>query len=153
MPDFLVNKFISDKSRWIISKIDFLRRFNYKYRPGGSRAEYLKYKETARQIAKERVDYYNQFYNFKINSIAIKNQKSRWGSCSRKGNLNFNYKIVLLPKLLCDYIVVHELCHLAEFNHSKNFWDLVGKTIPDYKKIKKEFSAYGGSPVGGKSIK
>lgn len=141
MPDFLIEKFIAGKSLWITNKIDFLKKFNYKYKAGGARAEYLKCKEAARQIAQERIGYFNRFYNFRTNAIAIKNQKSRWGSCSKKGNLNFNYKIALLPELLCDYIVVHELCHLAEFNHSKNFWDLVGKTIPDYKKIKKEFKS------------
>ena len=139
MPDFLINKFIADKSQWIISKIDFFKKFNYKYRVGGSKTEYLKYKEIARQIVEERVRYFNQFYSFRVNGIAIKNQKSRWGSCSKKGNLNFNYKITLLPNLLRDYIVAHELCHLAEFNHSENFWNLVGKTIPNYSEIKKEF--------------
>ena len=139
MPDFLINKFITEKYDWIINKIDFLKRFNYKYKAGGSREEYLEHKETAEQIAKERIGYFNQFYNFRVNKINVKNQKSRWGSCSKKGNLNFNYKIAALPEELRDYVVVHELCHLAEFNHSKNFWNLVGQAIPDYREIKKEF--------------
>jgi predicted metal-dependent hydrolase len=141
MPDLLINKFIAEKSQWIIDKIDFLSKFNYKYRPGGRREDYLKLKESAQNLAEGRVAHFNRLYNFQVNGVAIKNQKSRWGSCSRKGNLNFNYKIAFLPASLCDYIVVHELCHLAEFNHSRNFWGLVGKTIPDYKKIKKEFKS------------
>lgn len=106
---------------------------------GFSRRAYLKHKEQARVLAHERIAHYNTFYNFKVNRISIKNTKSRWGSCSKKGNLNFNYKIALLPAELADYVIVHELCHLAEFNHSQKFWDLVEKTIPNYKIIRSKF--------------
>ena len=95
-------------------------------------------RELARSFVKNRIIYFNNFYKFKINRIAIKNQKSRWGSCSKKGNLNFNYKIIFLKPDLADYLLVHELCHLGQFNHSKNFWALVGKTIPHYKSLHKE---------------
>lgn len=97
---------------------------------------YLKYKKDAEVLVKERLEYFNQFYNFKWGRVAIRNQKTRWGSCSKKGNLNFNYKIALLTPLQADYIIVHELCHLKEFNHSKKFWDLVAQTIPDYKEVR-----------------
>ena len=60
------------------------------------------------------------------------------GQLFKKGNLNFNYKVALLPQRISDYIIVHEICHLKEFNHSKNFWQLISKTIPDYKEIKEE---------------
>lgn len=101
--------------------------------------EYIKYKEIARQLAKERIAHFNVAYNFTVNRISIKNQKSRWGSCSKKGNLNFNYRVALLPERLADYVILHELCHLGEFNHSLRFWDLVAKTMPSYKKIRQEF--------------
>jgi hypothetical protein len=97
---------------------------------------YLKYKIVALELVKSRLEYFNTFYNLKYNRVSIKNQKTRWGSCSRKGNLNFNYKIALLPPKMADYIIVHELCHLAEFNHSQNFWNLVAKQITDYKEIR-----------------
>jgi len=90
------------------------------------------HKDGAKELALSRLEYFNQFYNFKYNSVKIKSTKTRWGSCSSKGNLNFSYKIVLLPEHLADYLVVHELCHLGEFNHSENFWNLVSKTIPDF---------------------
>ncbi len=78
-------------------------------------------KEKFLKLAEERVEYFNGHYNFSYNLIRIKDQKSRWGSCSRKGNLNFNYRVFLLDEKLRDYIIVHELCHLKEMNHSKKF--------------------------------
>ncbi|HID0886867.1 TPA: M48 family metallopeptidase, partial [Clostridium botulinum] len=66
-------------------------------------------------------------------NIVIKNQKTLWGSCSSKGNINYNYKIVMAPLKILDYIVVHELCHLVHMNHSKDFWQLVESIIPDFK--------------------
>jgi len=109
-----------------------------RFRLRRSRVEFLANKELARALVFERIKYFNQNYRFKIRRISIRNQRSRWGSCSKKGNLNFNYRIVLLPPVVSDYIIVHELCHLGEFNHSKRFWGLVAKTIPDYQQIRKE---------------
>ena len=97
--------------------------------------KYLEYKEKAREIATSRLEYFNQHYKLTYGKISIRNQKSRWGSCSSKGNLNFNYKIALLPPHLADYVIVHELCHRGQFNHSQKFWDLVGETLPNYEKL------------------
>ena len=94
---------------------------------------YLRYKEAARELVKERLAYFNQFYGFSLQRLAIRNQRTRWGSCSKKGNLNFNYRILFLPPALADYLIVHELCHLKEFNHSARFWALVQQMIPEYK--------------------
>jgi predicted metal-dependent hydrolase len=94
---------------------------------------YARYKEHARKLVHERLAFYNTFYGYTIGRITIRDQKRRWGSCSSKGNLNFNYKIVFLPPELADYIIIHELCHLKEFNHSPRFWALVEKQCPDYK--------------------
>jgi predicted metal-dependent hydrolase len=117
-------------------KIIFRRRVVRRRK--GSRVKYLKHKEEARRLVKEKIETFNKIYGFCYGRIAIRNTKSRWGSCSKKGNLNFNYKIALLPPKLADYLVVHELCHLGEFNHSPKFWDLVAKAMPDYKKLRKE---------------
>lgn len=100
--------------------------------------KYLELKETARVLVHSRLDHFNLHYKFKYGRVSIRNQKSRWGSCSSKGNLNFNYKIVLLPPHLGDYIIVHELCHRGQFNHSQKFWSLVGEILPDYKKLQRE---------------
>ncbi len=103
-----------------------------------SKKDYLKYKEVALDLVQKRILYLNQAYLFSYNRISIKNQRTRWGSCSKKGNLNFNYKIALIPERLVDYIVAHELCHLKEFNHSENFWNLLSKTIPNHLELRKE---------------
>jgi hypothetical protein len=95
-------------------------------------------REQARCFVENRVSYFNKFYNFEINRVAIKNTSTRWGSCSSKKNLNFNYKIIYLKPEQADYLIVHELCHLGELNHSKRFWELVSKTIPDYVETNKE---------------
>ena len=128
---------IENKINWIRKKIDF---FNSKQNIAvfkSTKREYLKNKDTALELVKSSVEYFNQFYNFHYNKICIKNQKTRWGSCSSKKNLNFNYKIIFLPKELQDYLIVHELCHLKEFNHSKKFWDLVRLQIPNLNQVSK----------------
>lgn len=94
------------------------------------------------KIAKERVDFFNSSYGFKYKNIFIKDTKSRWGSCSSIGNLNFNYRIFMLDSKQRDYIIVHELCHLKEMNHGKNFWNLVEKKSPEYKKVRKSLKEY-----------
>ena len=98
-----------------------------------NRKKYLENKEQARALILQRLEYFNSFYNFKYNLVSVRDQKTRWGSCSSKGNLNFNYKILFLEPDLADYIIVHELCHLKEMNHGVNFWQQVELQCPDYK--------------------
>ncbi len=100
-----------------------------------SSKKYLEQKEDARKLVLDRLEYWNKHYNFKYSRVSIRNQRSRWGSCSSKGNLNFNFRIVTLPPHLSDYIIVHELCHLGQMNHSQKFWDLVGRTLPNYEEL------------------
>lgn len=100
-------------------------------------AKYLAYKEKARKLILERLKCFNQHYGLTWNRVAVKNTKRRWGSCSKKGNLNFCYRIVFLDPELSDYIIVHELCHLKQFNHSKEFWLLVAQTVPNYALLRK----------------
>ncbi len=106
--------------------------------PIRSNSDYQRVKNRALRLAIDRVRHYNDFYNFRYNKVFIKNPRTRWGSCSSLGNLNYSYRIFFLPKEYVDYIIVHELCHLEEFNHSRNFWKLVEKTIPDYKGMVKK---------------
>ena len=141
----LAEEFVKEKEEWILKQVARFEKLGQRVRPprSGGRREYLKYKEAARALAAERLQYFNQVYGFAYGRISIRNQKTRWGSCSRKGNLNFNYKIALLPPELADYIIVHELCHTKEFNHSKRFWALVAQTLPNYKELQKEVHKIG----------
>lgn len=114
-----------------------------------SNAHYLKYKAATRTLVQEKINFYLNLYKEKHNiefkpsgRIAIRNTVSRWGSCSSKGNLNFSYRLSLLPQELSEYIIVHELCHLKEFNHGKKFWDLVGLEIPGYAKLRAQLKSY-----------
>jgi len=101
-----------------------------------ARKHYAEHKERARTLIQERLTFWNQIYTLSYGRVTIRNQQTRWGSCSTRGNLNFNYKIVFLPIELVDYIVVHELCHLIEFNHSQTFWGHVARVVPDYRERK-----------------
>jgi predicted metal-dependent hydrolase len=133
-----LEQFIVEKSQWIFKKIDYfensIHRGLWKNNPG----DFKKYKNEAQMLVEKKVQHFNQIYGFNLRKISIRNQKTRWGSCSRRGNLSFNYKIVFLPEHLADYIIVHEICHLSQFNHSLRFWQLVEKTIEDYKILKRE---------------
>ena len=99
-------------------------------------------------LVKQKLEQFNQHYNFKWGRVSIKNAKTRWGSCSQKGNLNFNYKIVFLPPALVDYLIVHELCHLKEFNHSPAFWQLVAQTIHNYLRFRQKLKKFHGIDKG-----
>ena len=105
-----------------------------------SKKRYIRYKDEAFTIVLDRIAHFNDIYKFSLGNISIRNQKARWGSCSEAGDLIYNYKIIFLPEVYRDYIIVHELCHLKELNHSNRFWDLVSLAIPDYLNIKKELA-------------
>jgi len=115
--------------KWFIGRKTVRRR---RRRTVAATLHYTTHKEKARALVESRLLHWNQFYNLEYKRIAIRDQRSRWGSCSTKQNLNFNYRIVFLPEELVDYIVVHELCHLAEFNHSPAFWNQMAKVMPDF---------------------
>lgn len=96
----------------------------------------------ARLLILSRVEFFNNQLNFKIGRISIRNQRTRWGSCSSKGNLNFNSRLIKLPLELVDYVVVHELCHLKQLNHSRAFWALVGEVLPNFKHLRRQLKTY-----------
>lgn len=91
------------------------------------------YRRQAGPVFEERLAHWNAHYHFTWGSISVKSQKTRWGSCSRRGNLNFNWRLLLAPPAVLDYVVIHELCHLKEHNHAAPFWALVARACPDYR--------------------
>ncbi len=103
-----------------------------------SKKAFAEHKASALALVIDRLAHFNQHYGFVIGKVSIKNQQSRWGSCSKRGNLNFTYRLALLPAELADYVIVHELCHLGEFNHSRAFWQLVAKTIPHHAALRQQ---------------
>lgn len=136
-------QFVRSKAQWIQEKLNHFSAHPKTAPVKRGRAELMRLKRDARRLAAARLAFFNMQYGFTYNRIAIRNQRTRWGSCSRKGNINFNYKIALLAPELSDYVIVHELCHLGAFNHSAKFWQLVSQTIPDHKILRKEIKKIG----------
>lgn len=127
----MVERFLWEKKDWI-----YKHYLNILHTPAGVQENPLlvsKYKKYARKILESRVTYLQQFTGGQYTSITIRDQKTRWGSCSGRGTLSFNWRLILAPPEILDYVVVHELCHLTHMNHSKEFWALVESVIPDYK--------------------
>jgi len=131
--------FVQQKEPWITEQLEELKVASQNNKlPQLTADDYKKYKEQAREILTERVKFFNETLGYSYKKIAIRNQSTRWGSCSSKQNLNFNYKLLFVPEELRDYVVVHELCHLQEMNHSQAFWNLVANVLPNYKALRKE---------------
>ena len=92
------------------------------------------YRQQAERLIKKRADELCSLLGVAYGRLSIRRAKTRWGSCSRKGNLNFNWKLLMVPEPVIDYVIIHELAHLKEMNHSKNFWKLVDKHCPQWRK-------------------
>ena len=95
-----------------------------------------RYRQAAEEYIPARVAYYHQFTGGTYQRITIHAQKTRWGSCSGRGTLSFNWRLMLAPPRVLDYVVVHELCHLKHMDHSRNFWNAVAEVMPEYKEYK-----------------
>lgn len=125
-------KFLDEKKDWILKNIRQVenRKTDQIMISEEQRREGI---ERAKRIFPERTAYFALSMGVDYGRITIREQKTRWGSCSSKGNLNFNWKLILLAPELLDYVVVHELAHRREMNHSKNFWKIVEAELPDYR--------------------
>lgn len=105
--------------------------------------EYIKeaikkyYTEIAKKDVEKWVKYYSNIIGVTYNSLRIKDQKTRWGSCSSKKNLNFNWRLIMFPQWIMNYVIIHELCHLVHLNHSERYWNLVGSYMPNFKEAHK----------------
>ena len=134
VPLAAIESFVQEKADWITHAIAlFIRHRIPRQSPPG---EFAALKGASFALVKARIAVLNTFYGFPFRRISIRNQKTRWGSSSKTGTLSFNYRIAKLPPDLADYLIVHELCHLKEMNHSEKFWALVAQTIPCYRELR-----------------
>ena len=127
--------------QWFFPRVRVVKR-RRKKRVLKTPKDYPVLRAQAKELVIARLTHFNQFYNFTYGKVTIRNQISRWGSCSSKGNLNFSYRILKLAPELQDYIVVHELCHLKEFNHGPGFWELLEEQIPRAKEFHTMLRSY-----------
>lgn len=131
-------KFLIQNGEWILQKLkQHKENADKSIFPSGHK-NFLINKSRALRLAREKIVKLNTVYGFKHAKVTIKNMDTRWGSCSKRGNLNFNYKMIYLSDELAEYIVAHELCHLSEMNHGRNFWKLVARTIPRWPILRKQ---------------
>lgn len=127
-----VEEFLDEKKDWLLQTRQRVEKRKTEQIPISEEVR-RKGIERAKRIFPERTAYFAKRMGVDYGRITIREQKTRWGSCSSKGNLNFNWKLVLLAPELLDYVVVHELAHRREMNHSKNFWKIVEAELPDYR--------------------
>lgn len=148
MPVREINAFVQEKDDWIRAHLQRMaekKRMREQHRePALSEEELQELATQAMTLIPQKVRYYAQIIGVTYGRITIRNQRTRWGSCSGKGNLNFNCLLLLMPEEVLDYVVVHELCHRKEMNHSARFWAEVEKILPDYRQRRKWLKDNGG---------
>lgn len=148
MPVREINAFVQEKDDWIRAHLQRMaekKRMREQHREQALSKEELQELATqAMTLIQQKVRYYAQIIGVTYGRITIRNQRTRWGSCSGKGNLNFNCLLLLMPEEVLDYVVVHELCHRKEMNHSARFWEEVEKILPDYRQRRKWLKDNGG---------
>ncbi|MCQ2538606.1 MAG: M48 family metallopeptidase [Lachnospiraceae bacterium] len=145
-----IEKILEEKRDWIEKHIEKVKAGNEARDEGTQRLSVEELKSLAdRALAyiPSRVRHFAPLVGVSYGRITIRNQKTRWGSCSGKGNLNFNCLLMLTLPEVIDYVVVHELCHRKEMNHSKRFWGEVEKVIPNYKEMEKWLKTNGSALI------
>lgn len=135
------------KQAWILKHLDSAsqRLEQSSEKPQISENDRKRYIQLARDIFTRKTEYYARIMGVTYGRISIREQKTRWGSCSSAGNLNYNWRLIFAPEEIVDYIVVHELAHRLEMNHSKAFYNIVESVLPDYRKAQKWLRENGGS--------
>lgn len=147
-----IELFLIQKQNWILQKLQDSRhkkmqlenqKANCLFSDAQKKSLEERYRELARDYITQRVNYYIAQTGDYYNNLAIRSQKTRWGSCSSKKTLSFNWRLILAPPIILDYVVVHEICHLKYMNHSHLFWDRVFAIMPDYKTRRKWLKDHG----------
>ncbi len=150
MSDRTIAAFVASKRDWIEKHMEKVRNRAAKREevPEFTEEERKALTKKARKMILEKVAYYAPIVGVTYGRIAIRKQRTVWGSCSAKGNLNFNYLLAMMPDEVVDYVVVHELCHRKEMNHSPRFWAEVEKVIPNHKALRKWLKEEGSVYLG-----
>lgn len=138
MPQYRIMEFLEEKEHWIDLHLEKMRQrqesnADQMSRTSLSEEEIKQLTELAKEVIPQRVAFFARQMDVTYGRITIRNQKTRWGSCSQAGNLNFNCRLMTMPPEVLDYVVVHELCHRKQMNHSRAFWEEVEKVLPDYR--------------------
>lgn len=140
-----VERFVEEKKSWIIKT-----RKKMASRNKVRRADWDQLKDNygiwmngrGGELFKKKVDDWAEIIGVTYNRLSLRDVSSRWGSCTSKGNIMFSWKVFAMPERVVDYLIVHELVHRKYMNHSTQFWEEVGRYVPEYKKIKKELVRY-----------
>ncbi len=151
-----VDVFIKSKQKWVTSKVNQIIKAKNKFYDViyggkviifgefvevlGDKNDYLRGKAT--NYLPKRIEYLSNLYNFKYNSVKVKNYKSKWGQCDHKGNISLNSKLIMLPIEVIDYVIIHELCHTLFMSHSKSFHEKLSSYFKKEKSIIKELKEY-----------
>ncbi len=136
MQQKVIERFVAQKRFWIYKQVLRMEN-NCENQVVYTKEQEKELRQQARKRLTERTDYYKTILGVNYKRIRIADQKTRWGSCSSTGTISYNWHLVLLPDAILDYVVVHELCHLRQMNHSKDFWKLVEGMLPDYQSRRK----------------
>ena len=140
-PLYSIEKFLVEKSEWIAKNAAKMRAADGV--PKFTENDIKGFIQKAKYIAHEKATYFAKIIGVSYGKITVKKMRTVWGSCSAHGNLNFNCLIAALPEKIADYVIIHELCHRKQMNHSRAFWNLVGIYCTDYKARRKWLKTYG----------
>ena len=135
-PRWKIEELVFSHTSWIEKSINRQRERNAKF-DSLTEENIAELRKIAKKVIPYKVEYYSKIMGLKHGRITITSAKTRFGSCTSKGNLSFSYRLMMYPEETIDYVVVHELAHLVEMNHSPNFYKIVESVLPDYKKRKK----------------
>ena len=139
MPKDRILCFLSEKASWVRmqqGRMQEREKMRQQARIHLDAAQEKELRERAKSVLAQRTAYFARQIGVTYGRITVRDQKTRWGSCSQTGNLNFNFRLILAPLEVLDYVVVHELCHRRQMNHSAQFWQEVAQVLPDYRKRK-----------------
>ena len=146
-PNAVIERFVKDSAGWIEARRKKAARIERKAVEEGplTKEDIAALAKAMKKALPEKLEYYSRILGVGYSRVSVRCQKTKWGSCSAKGGLNFNCLLMLAPEAVLDYVIVHELCHLKHMDHSKTFWAMVEGADPEYKTHRKWLRDNGGA--------